>query len=204
MTSFLTDNATDPFVAELFSVVAGERLARDTSDWVALQDSYWPEARVRVTWFEGPVEEFVERSRASVRPGAVAGFHEIVPIRAKVHGNRALVESRGQILLRPRIAGVECDLQSWCRFVGGLERRDGQWRLAFFDNIYVKDRVDPTTPGEIPALDQELLGTLRASYRWLAYTNEARGIPVPDDLPGDDRPDLVAAFWSDARAWLEA
>jgi hypothetical protein len=137
-----------------------------------------------------------------VRPGRIGGFHEITPVRAEIHGSRALVESRGQVLLRPRISDVECDLTSWCRFVAGLEERDGEWRMLFFDNIYTKDRVDPTSPGEAIPADTELLAQLRPSYRWLAYTNEARGIPVPPDLPGDDRPDLVDAFWADARTWL--
>ena len=203
MTStLLTDDASDPTVARLFALVASERLARDTNDWSALADAYWPAARVRVTWFDGPAEDFIERSRGSVRPGTIGGFHEIVPVRAKVHGARALVESRGKVLLRPRVDGVECDLESWCRFVGGAEQIDGVWRLSFFDNIYVKDRIDPVIPGASVAVDTGLLATFRPSYRWLSYTNAARGIPVPQDLPGDDRLDLVGAFWNSARTWL--
>jgi len=188
----------------LFALARGERLARDTNDWTALQEAYWPGARVRVTWFDGTIEDFVASSRAAVRPGTVRGFHAIDPVRAEVVGDRALVESRGQILLRPRVEGVECDLTSWCRFVVGAERRDGEWRLAWFDNIYVKDRVDPVVPGQVPVVDDVLLAGSRVAYRWLAYTNARRGIPVPDDLPGDDRDDLVEAFWHDARAWLTA
>lgn len=187
---------------ELFSIVRGERFARDTNDWGGLQGCYWPQSRVRVTWFDGSIEDFVASSRASVAPGRVSGLHVIDPVRCEVLGDRALVESVGQILLRPRIEGVECDLTSWCRFVAGLERRNGEWRMAFFDNIYVKDRIDPTTPGAIPVLDAELLSTSRVSYRWLAYSNARRGIQVPPDLPGDDRPDLVSLLWHQARAWL--
>lgn len=188
----------------LFAIVGQERLARDTHAWAAMERLYWPGARVRVTWFDGTAEEFIDSSRESVRPGRIGGFHEAVPVRAEVQGSRALVESRGQVLLRPQVAGVECDLTSWCRFVAGLERRGGEWRMSFFDNIYVKDRVDPVVPGASVEVDEQSLTAKRASYRWLAYTNEARGIPVPDDLPGDDRPDLVEAFWAEARAWLNS
>lgn len=186
----------------LFTLVRRERLARDTNDWETLQALFWPASRVRVTWFDGPIEEFVAASRASIRPGRVRGFHAIDPVRAEVSGDRALVESRGQILLRPSIEGVECDLTSWCRFVAGLERRDGEWRMAFFDNIYVKDRVDPVDPSARFEPDAELLAAGRVSYRWLSYTNRRRNIRVPDLLPGDDREDLVEAFWTEARAWL--
>lgn len=194
--------ASDPTVARLFAVVARERLARDTLDWGALEDSYWPGARVRVTWFDGPIEDFIARSQQSVRPGSIGGFHEIVPVRAEVDGDRALVESRGRVLLRPRVDGVECDLTSWCRFVAGLEKREGEWRISFFDNIYVKDRIDAVFPGDQVVADRAVWEDSRPSYRWLAYTNRARGIEVPADLPGDDRPDLVAAFWADARSWV--
>lgn len=186
----------------LFSIVRAERLARDTNDWVGLARAYWPGARVRVTWFDGPIEGFVESSRASVRPGRIRGFHAVDPVRAELDRDRALVESRGQILLRPMVEGVECDLTSWCRFVAGLERRDGEWRLAWFDNIYVKDRIDPVEPGARVETDAALLGAARPSYRWLTYTNVRRGIAVPDDLPGDDRDDLVESLWAEARAWL--
>lgn len=186
----------------LFALARGERLARDTNDWEGLQNHYWPGARVRVTWFDGDISEFVASSRASVRPGTVSGFHTIDPVRAERRGNRALVESRGQILLRPKVENVECDLTSWCRFVAGFESRDGEWRMAWFDNIYVKDRIDPTNPTAHIEVDAELLSRGRVSYSWLSYTNHKRGIPVPDDLPGDDRPELVAQLWSNARAWL--
>jgi len=188
---------------QLFELVKRERLARDTQDWHALEDSYWPGARVRVTWFDGPVADFVTASRASVRPGRIGGFHTIDPTRSEIAEDRALVESRGQVLLRPSVDGVECDLTSWCRFVAGLERREGRWRMAFFDNIYVKDRIDPLEPGASVPTDPALVEGARPSYRWLTYTNRKRGIDVPDDLPGDDRRDLVEAFWSDAREWLQ-
>jgi hypothetical protein len=155
-----------------------------------------------VTWFDGPIEDFVDASRASVKPGRIRGFHTIEPVRAEVSGDRALVESRGQILLRPVIEGVECDLTSWCRFIGGLERRDGEWRMAFFDNIYVKDRIDPVVPGTPVPAGEALLAQCRPSYRWLTYTNRRRDIDVPDDLPGDDRDDLVERLWSGIRSWL--
>ncbi|TIC79423.1 nuclear transport factor 2 family protein [Nocardioides sp. GY 10127] len=186
----------------LFALARRERLARDTGDFDGLLGLYWPGSRVRVTWYDGPVEGFVDASRASVKPGKVAGFHTIDPVRAEVAGDRALTESRGQVLLRPPVEGVECDLVSWCRFVSGYERRAGEWRMAWFDNVYVKDVVVPTVPGTAPVTDAALLAGARPSYRWLTYTNVRRGIEVPADLPGDDRPDLVAAFWADAHAWL--
>ncbi|MDR1236837.1 MAG: nuclear transport factor 2 family protein [Propionibacteriaceae bacterium] len=187
--------------SELFSIVRQERLARDRGDWDTLESLYWPDATVQVTWFAGTSAEFVAMSRARARVGN--GMHSIDPARCVVSGNRALVESPGQILLRPRLHGVECDLTSWCRFFATLERRAGQWRMASFDSIYVKDRIDPVA-APLPALDADLLAQGRPSYRHLAYLNRQSGYTVPDDLPGVDRPDLVAACYADAEAWVAA
>ncbi len=131
--------------SELFSIVKRERLARDLGDWDGMDALYWPEASVRVTWFAGTSAEFIDMSRERARGGS--GMHTISPARLKAAGDRAIVESPGQILLRPRLHGVECDLTSWCRFFTKLERRGPEWRLASFDSIYIKDRVDPVGPG---------------------------------------------------------
>ena len=147
---------------ELFALVARERLARDTRDWDLLSASYWPDSVVRVTWFTGTAAEFVDASRKRAQRGG--GFHVITPVRAEITGDRALVESRGEIHIRPRLHDVPCDVVSWGRFFSRAERRDGMWRLRTFDSIYGKDRVDPVDPGARLSLDADLLASARASY----------------------------------------
>ncbi|HEY0119398.1 MAG TPA: nuclear transport factor 2 family protein [Cellulomonas sp.] len=186
----------------LFAVVRRERRARDAADWDGMADLYWPGSIVRVTWFEGTAEGFIDGSREK-REASPGGFHVIVPAWCEVNGDRALVESQGQIVLRPRLDGVRCDVTSWCRFFSRIERRAGQWRLRSFDSIYGKDRLDPVIPGQRVTIDEEELAAGRVSYQFLTYINSRSGRPVPQDLPGDDRPDLLAAFYADAREWLE-
>jgi 2-iminobutanoate/2-iminopropanoate deaminase len=186
---------------ELVALVKRERFARDTGDWAALEDAYWPDSLVRVTWFEGNAAEFVAVSRERKAKGG-GGMHQIDPVRVTVRGERALIESRGQILIRPRVHDIECDVTSWCRFFSRAERRQGQWRLVTFDAIYGKDRLDPVLPGTSIQLDADTLGQARRSYRYLTYLNRQGRYPVSDDLPGDDRPDLVEAFYAEAQEWL--
>ena len=102
----------------------------------------------------------------------------------------------------PGSNGVECDAVNWCRFFSRAERRDGQWRLLTFDAIYGKDRIDPVLPDADLRIDPGELAAARASYRYFTYLNQRSGHAVPDDLPGDDRPDLVEHFHAEARAWL--
>jgi hypothetical protein len=187
---------------ELFALVSRERLARDTADWDTLADLYWPDSTVRVTWFEGSAAQFIEVSRDQAQRGRGRGIHVITPVRSEVDGDRALVESRGQILIRPRLDGVECDVTSWCRFFSRVERREGVWRLVTFDSIYGKDRIDTVLPGVALELDAGVLGAGRASYRHLRYLNLQAGYTVSDDLPGDDLPETVAGFYADAAEWL--
>jgi hypothetical protein len=52
--------------------------------------------------------------------------------------------------------------------------------------VHERDRLVPVRPGQTPALDLELLGSLRASYRFLAYVQRQIGSPSRDDPPGDD------------------
>jgi hypothetical protein len=193
----------DPVVErELFALVRRERLARDTGDFNTLSSLHWEDSIVRVTWFEGTIAEFIAVSRDQHQRGRGRGIHVLNPIRCEVDGDRAIVESQGEIHIRPRLNDVFCDVVSWCRFFSRLERRDGQWRLQTFDSIYCKDRIDPVNPDITLNLDSGRLESARASYRHLTYLNLSAGYTVPADLPGDDRPDLVAAFYKDATEWL--
>lgn len=185
----------------LAALAKHERFARDTGDWAALEAAYWPDSLVRVTWFEGTAAEFTAVSRERKTKGG-GGMHHIDPVRVVADAGRALIESRGQILIRPRVHDVECDVTSWCRFFSRAEQRGGEWRLCTFDAIYVKDRLDPVLPGTPVELDADLLGAARRSYRYLTYLNRQGGYHVSDDLPGDDRPELVEAFYGEAREWL--
>lgn len=186
----------------LFSLVKQERLARDRGDWATMAALYWPDSTVRVTWFTGTGEEFIEMSKARGRGDN--GMHTINPVRCQRSGDRAVVESPGQILIRPHIDGVEVDLTAWCRFIARLERRDGEWRLTLFDSIYVKDRVDPVDPAAHLVLDQARLAQARPSYRHLTYLNRQGGYTVPDDLPGVDRPDELDSYYEAHKQWVDA
>lgn len=188
---------------ELFALVKRERRARDICDWELMAALYWPGAIVHVTWFEGTAEEFIAVSAGEAGVQGVHGRHTINPAWCEVNGDRALVESQGAIEIRPRLDGMACDLTAWCRFLSRAECRGGQWRLTTFDSIYGKDHLAAVFPGETPAIDRAVFEAGRPSYQFLTYINSQSGRPVPQDLPGDDRPDLLAAFYADAREWLE-
>lgn len=187
---------------DLVALVLRERMARDTGSWTELSALHWPESTVRVTWFEGSIDEFIDVSRDQEQRGRGRGIHTINPVRVRLSGDRATVESQGQILIRPTIDHIQCDVTSWCRFFSRAERRAGEWRMLSFDAIYAKDRIDTVDPTAHLTIDQAVLSEGRKSYQHLRYLNLRAGYVVPDDLPGDDRADLVESFHRTADEWL--
>ncbi|GGH33539.1 nuclear transport factor 2 family protein [Microbacterium album] len=185
----------------LFSLVKRERLARDQADWDVLLDSYWPDGEVRVTWFVGSPADFVEQSKHQLESGRGRGYHLINPVWAEVHGDRAIVESQGNIFIRTQVDGVPCDITVWTWWFSKAERRQGQWKLMTFDGIYFKDRLDVIDPDDSLTIDYSLLEGAREPYQHLHYLNRKNGYDGYLDLIAVDRPGQVDEFHAQARAW---
>jgi len=178
-----------------------ERFARDTADWDTLEDCFWPDALIRTTWFKGSAADFIAGSR-EMRAGGMISKHEISPARIRIVGDRALIESNGEVIVRLTFKGVECDTLAWTRFFSRVLRKDGVWRLQSWDAIYVKDRLDPLDWSNPPEIDREKLAQCRKAYRHFHYTIVEAGGHCNDDLPGDYRPEVVREFYADAERWL--
>jgi hypothetical protein len=187
---------------EIFDLIRFERWCRDMKDWPGLVGCYVPGAPVRTTWFEGPVEAFAKASEAKMKRDSTAK-HWIWPSSVRIHGDRATCESWSLLFDRLDFDGVEFDYHSYVRFYSRLVRTGEGWRMASFEGIYSRDALIPVKPGDELPIDWELAAGLRKSYRYMGYTQIKRGYTLPDDLIGDDRPDLRQAFYDEARAWLD-
>jgi hypothetical protein len=80
-------------------------------------------------------------------------------------------------------------------------RRAGEWRISGFDIVYLRDKFTPVIPGQVLAIDPEAVKAFRPSYRFMSYSMTSSGFPVPNDLPGIDRPDLVDALVREVYGW---
>ena len=70
------------------------------------------------------------------------------------------------------------------------------------DMIYMRDSIAPVEPRSVlPAEPLRHAGS-RPSYRFLALLLSSSGHPVSPDLPGTDRPDLLADLLDRQRRWL--
>lgn len=187
---------------EIFDLVRFERLCRDQRDFPGMIACYVPKAPVRTTWFDGTIEDFAEASRQKMTSGSQAK-HWIMPARLEINKDRALVESPAVIFDRLTFDGIEFDTFQYCRFVSRVIKIAHGWKLASFEGIYQRDQMQTVDPRDPLPVDWDVIKTLRPSYKFIGYTQVKRGYTLNPELLGDDRPDLVQAFYAREQKWLE-
>jgi hypothetical protein len=204
----MTDNALQGRLTrlfdrtEIFDLVRFERLCRDQRDFAGMVGCYVANAPVRTTWFDGTVEDFAEASRQKMTSGSQAK-HWIMPARLDIKDDRALVESPACIFDRLTFDGIEFDTFQYCRFVSRVIRTGAGWKLGSFEGIYQRDQMQTVDPRDPLPVDWEVIKTLRPSYKFIGFTQYKRGYKVNPELLGDDRPDLLEAFYAREQKWLE-
>jgi hypothetical protein len=187
---------------EIFDLVRYERLCRDQRDFPGMIACYVPNAPVRTTWFDGTIEDFAEASRKKMTSGSQAK-HWIMPARLDINNDRALVESPAVIFDRLTFDGIEFDTFQYCRFVSRVIKTAQGWKLGSFEGIYQRDQMQTVDPRDPLPVDWDVVKTLRPSYKFIGYTQVKRGYTLNPELLGDDRPDLVQAFYEREQGWLE-
>jgi hypothetical protein len=190
---------------QIFELVRLERLWRDLGEWDKVAEAYTADAIIRTSWFHGNARDFAAGSKEMADRGRHSK-HPIWPVYARVHGDRALVESRAEIQNRSEIDGVAVDTTQYVRFCSRVQRTPEGWRLASFEGIYEKGTIAPVNPADAVPIDwaKVAASTPRTSYQLHAWAITRRGYPVGDDLLGDDRPDQVREFYAAENRWLLA
>ena len=208
MNSLVTDNAYQKRLerqldrTEIFDLARFERLCRDQRDFSSMVECYVKNAPVRTTWFDGTVEEFAEASRRKMTSGSQAK-HWIMPSRLEIKDDRALVESPACIFDRLTFDGVEFDTFQYCRFHSRVIKTANGWKLGSFEGIYQRDQMQTVDPRDPLPVDWNVIESMRPSYKFIGYTQVKRGYKLNPELLGDDRPDLVDAFYVREKKWLE-
>jgi len=91
-----------PDVAAIQDLVCRERHWRDREDWDAMRAAYTDDAQVRVTWFEGSIDDYVQSSCNPAWDTSSLSRHRLSPVVVSVHGDRALAETPALVELRLR------------------------------------------------------------------------------------------------------
>jgi hypothetical protein len=187
-------------IVAVSQLVLRERFGRDLGLWEQMRDCYHDDSIVRISWMKGSGPEFVSHSKEMAGRGVRAN-HRLGPILVTLAGDRAIGQFTGTIDIPTAIKGIDVIMSSDARFLVRAERRAVVWRLSGFDIVYLRDKVTPVIPGQVLAIDPEAVKGFRPSYRFMSYSLTLSGFPVPNDLPGIDRPDLVDALVREIYGW---
>lgn len=174
------------------------RDARDWDRWLEL----WHEGGVMMTTWGGKAtpREFADAaSRGFARGDRM--LHAIGGVVVELAGDRAIAQSKLRIMQRGPVEGVTCDVVCIGRNYDFFERRDGRWGLVLRQPIYERDYLTPTTSGEVPQLDPDILARRPDGYQRLAYLQEGLGYAIKPDMPTETGPELEALLEQGA-AWL--
>lgn len=173
---------------------------RDSGDWERLATVWHDDGQMVATWFRASAAEFITRCKESFEAGVV-GFHMLGGMSIHVQGNRAVSQSKVQLIQRGAVDGVEVDVTCYGRFVDALEKRGGRWGIVQRQLIYELDRMAPVNSARLPDLDLDLLGSFPVGYRHLAYLQTKMGFDVDKTLAGTRGPE-VKALRSRMDGWL--
>ena len=168
-------------VSSLSQLVLLERESRDLGRWSRMRACYHPGSRVRLSWFSGTGDEFVDASIEMARRGLQAQ-HRMGPPLVRIKAGRAVASASAIIDIPEKLGNTEVRLQSYALFLYRVEKREGRWGIMYFDAIYLHDELTSDIPGvPVPAVIEDLT-QFRASYRMLSYMLSRKGYKA--SLPG--------------------
>ena len=174
---------------------------RDAGDWTRFATVWHDDGVMMATWFQGSAKEFIRVTREGWAKG-VSILHFLGGMSIDLAGDRAIAQTKMTISQRGLVHGIACDIVCTGRFYDFLDKRQGRWGIVLRQPIYEKDRMDPVTPGTVPALDRTLLEQFPVGYRHLAYLQTRIGYTVKRDMPGLKGPE-VEALYARGAAWLK-
>jgi len=187
-------------ITAVTQLILRERESRDLQRWDTLLRCYWPDSLIRVSWFTGNAEDFVNGSRDMAKRG-VPAKHRLGPVLVTMAGQRAVASLAAIIDLPVKLKGVEATLSAHARFLYRAEKRDGRWGIVGFDAYYMRDEMTAAIPGQVIPIDAKEISAFRPTYRMLSYYLKSQGFEIDSNLPGEDRPDLVAALNREIFDW---
>lgn len=174
---------------------------RDGGDWDRFETVWHDDGRMVATWFRASAADFIAGCRKAFDAGMI-GLHSLGGTSIDLRGDRAVAQSKMQIVQRGDLDGVEVDVTCLGRFVDAFEKRDGRWGLVLRQPIYELDRMTPVSPAAVIPLDEKLLRSFPIGYRHLAYLQTKLGFTVDKGLPGTRGP-AIEALTKRMKQWLD-
>lgn len=197
----LTETEAEEF--RIRKVIETWAMARDSGDWPLFGSAWHDDGWMTATWFQGPAADFVRISQAGFEAGVnILHFLGGTISTLSAGRDRAVAQTKMQILQRAEVHEVTADVTCTGRFYDFLAKRDGRWGIVRRQPIYEKDRLDPVDPAAQLSLDPKLLGSFPAGYRHLAYLQFQLGYQIAPGLPGL-RGTAVDVLYQEGQDWLD-
>jgi hypothetical protein len=175
-------------------------LWRDAGFWEKFATVWAPDGWMSATWLQASAADFIAASRTGFDAG-VNIIHFLGGHVSEIAGDRAVSQTKMQILQRSEVHGVEVDVTCLGRFYDFWRKSEGRWELVRRQPIYEKDWMIPVRPDETVALDPDKLARFPVGYRNLGYLQTEAGFPVKLTMPGLKGPE-VARLYAEGEAWL--
>ena len=208
------DNSVGPFESidhdalerfKIREIAEGWPTHRDAAEWHKFRGLFHSDAYIATSWFQGPIDAFIEASKdafAAQKEGMFYILHRITGHTVDLQGSRAVSKLKVTITCRITINGIEMDNEADCRFFFLLEKRDGRWGVVLYTLLFDKDNMVPVSPSqgsfEIP---EEEVRKYPSGYKYLAWCEAKVAKPPKMDLNahGPER-DIL---YRKCKDWLE-
>lgn len=175
---------------------------RDHSRWEDLRSTFHPDGEIKVTWYIGDFEGFVDESIKMAEDGTDSN-HFIKPSIIEVEGDRAIAITPVSITARAGRGSVQIDVTSNAYFYDFLEYRSNEWRVSRRIAVYQNDRMESVDPSITFNL---FYSSLNLDQYNPAYKHLAAALSLKDfaTLPGQvvDKTDESRALYDSGQRWL--
>ena len=173
---------------------------RDSGDWDRFASVWHNDGRMIASWFQAGAAEFIAGCRKAFDAG-ICSYHSALGTSIDLRGNRAVAQTKMQIIQRGEVDGITVDVTCFGRFVDALEKRNGCWGIVLRQPVYELDNMAVVSPGPMPKLNREILQAFPDGYRHLAYLQTELGFEVSKTLPGT-RGSEIEALKVQMEQWL--
>ncbi|TCC97328.1 bile acid 7-alpha dehydratase [Pedobacter frigidisoli] len=192
------ENLLDKFTIK--GLIEFERFCRDNAQWDEMKKCYSADSKVKISWYQGSGPGFVDAS------SKMKGYapHKLYDTLVWLNGNRAIAITMATIQVRINVDGNLLELQSEAKLIFRVQKINREWIIAGFEAIYEKDALVPVTPNSSITIPTEEISKFRPSYANLCYALSKEGHPVAQDLPGIDKPEMVAKLYEETEIWLNS
>jgi hypothetical protein len=174
---------------------------RDGGEWERFATVWHDDGRMVATWCQASAAEYIENCRKRFDAGFFP-MHIVGGAHIDVSRNRAVAQSKMQIVMRGKLDGVAVRSFVVGRYFDALEKRSGRWGFVLRQPVYDIDWLSPMDPADKITLDQKLLSAFPQEYCHSAYLQTRSGLDVARNMPTTNN-EAMAALRGRMAQWLQ-